>query len=183
MYSLPDLEPVHCSMSGCNCCFLSCIQVSQEAGKVPWNSHLFQNFPQFVAIHIGKGFSTNNEAEVDDFLEFSCCFYDPIDFGNLISGSSAFLNPPWMPGNSWFIYCWSIAWQILIIALLACEIVSLASFIYLQGLTQCCHHHWLLQQCQCCWPSWYLLLNSSYTNTSVNNMALETQPSKEIVQN
>ena len=51
MYSFPNLEPVHCSMSSSNCCFLTCIPVSQEAGKVVWYSHLFKNFPQFVMIH------------------------------------------------------------------------------------------------------------------------------------
>ena len=55
-----------------------------------WYSHLFQNFPQFVVIHKVKDFSVVNEAEVDVFLELSCFFYDPMDVGNLISGSSAF---------------------------------------------------------------------------------------------
>ena len=64
MYSFPDLEPVCCSMSSSNCCFLTCIQVSQEGGKVVWYSHLFQNFPQFVVIHTFKGFSIVNKAEV-----------------------------------------------------------------------------------------------------------------------
>ena len=90
MYSFPDLEPVHCSMSGSNCCFFICIQVSQETSKVVWYSHPFKNFPQFVVIHKVKGFSGVNEAEVDIFLEFSCFINDPKDVGNLISGSSAF---------------------------------------------------------------------------------------------
>ena len=77
-------------MSSSNCCFLTCIQVSQEAGKVVWYSHLLKNFPQFVVIHTVKGFSIINEAEVDILLEFSCFFYDPMDVCNLISGSSAF---------------------------------------------------------------------------------------------
>ena len=55
-----------------------------------WYSHLLKNFPQFVVIHIVKGFSVVNEAEVDVFLELSCFFNDPVDNGNLISGSSAF---------------------------------------------------------------------------------------------
>ena len=55
-----------------------------------WYSHLFKNFPQFVVIHIVKGFSVVSEADIDVFLEFSCFFYDPTDVGNLISGSSAF---------------------------------------------------------------------------------------------
>ena len=55
-----------------------------------WYCHLFRNFPQFVVIHTVKGFSIVSEAEVDIFLEFSCFFYDPVDIGDLISGSSAF---------------------------------------------------------------------------------------------
>ena len=55
-----------------------------------WYSYLLKNFPQFVVIHIVKGFHIVNEAEVNDFLEFSCFFYDPTDVGNSISGSSAF---------------------------------------------------------------------------------------------
>ena len=70
MYSFPNLEPVHCSMSSSNCCFLTCKLVSQEAGKVVWYSHLFKNFPQFVVIHRVKEFSTVNEAKVDFFLFF-----------------------------------------------------------------------------------------------------------------
>ena len=88
MFFFPNLEPVCCSMSGSNCCFLTCIQVSQEAGRVIWYSHLFQNFPHFVVIHPVKGFSVVSEADV--FLEFSCFCHDPADVGNLISGSSAF---------------------------------------------------------------------------------------------
>ena len=90
MYSFSCLEPVCCSMSSSNCCFLTCIQVSQEAGQVVWYSHLFQNFPQFIVIHIVKGFGIVNKAEIDVFLELSCFFHDPADVGNLISGSSAF---------------------------------------------------------------------------------------------
>ena len=67
-----------------------CIQTSQEAGKVVWYSHLFQNFPQFVVIHTVKGFGIVNRAEIDVFLELSCFFDDSEDVGNLISGSSAF---------------------------------------------------------------------------------------------
>ena len=55
-----------------------------------WYAHLFQNFPQFVVIHTVKGFGIVNKAEVDVFLELSCCIYDPANVGNLISGSSAF---------------------------------------------------------------------------------------------
>ena len=65
-------------------------QVSQEAGQVVWYSHLFQNFPQIVVIHIVKGFGIVNKAEIDVSLEVSCFFNDPVDVGNLISCSSAF---------------------------------------------------------------------------------------------
>ena len=90
MYSFPNLEPVCCSMSSSNCCFLTCIQISQEAGQVVWYSHLLKNFLQFVVIHTVKGFDIVNKADV--FLELSCFFDGPADVGNLISGSSAFLK-------------------------------------------------------------------------------------------
>ena len=66
-------------------CFLTCIQISQEAGQVAWYSHLLKNFPQFIVIHTVKGFSVVNKAEVDVFLEFSCFFNDPTNVGNLNS--------------------------------------------------------------------------------------------------
>ena len=89
MYSFPDLEPVCCSVSSSNCCFLSCIRFSEEASEVVWYSHLFKNFPQFFVIHTVKGFGIVNKAEVDVLLELSCFLDDPVDVGNLISGSSA----------------------------------------------------------------------------------------------
>ena len=58
-----------------------------------WYSHLFKNFPQFIAIHTVKGFDIVNKAEVEVFLQLSCFFDDPVDVGNLISGSSAFSKP------------------------------------------------------------------------------------------
>ena len=92
IYSLDVLlflfEPVCYSMSSSNCCFLTCIEISQEAGQMVWYSHLLRNFPQFVVIHTVKGFGLVNKADL--FLELSCFFYDPTDVGNLISGSSAF---------------------------------------------------------------------------------------------
>ena len=77
-------------MSSSNCCFLTCIQVSQEVGQVVWYSHLFQNFPQFIVIYTVKGFGIVSKAEIDVFLELSCFFDDPADVVYLISGSSAF---------------------------------------------------------------------------------------------
>ena len=90
MCSFSYLEPVCCSMSSSNCCFLTYIQVSQEAGQEVWYSHLFQNFPQFLVVHTVKGFGIANKAEIDDFLELSCFFDDPTDVVNLITGSSTF---------------------------------------------------------------------------------------------
>ena len=62
MNPFPDLEPVCCSISSSNCCFLTCIQISQEAGTVVWYSHLLKNFPQFVVIHTVKGFGIVSKA-------------------------------------------------------------------------------------------------------------------------
>ena len=75
-------------MSGSNSCFMTCIQISQEAGKVIWYSHLVKNFPQFVVIHTHKGSGIVNKAEIDVLLEISCFFSDPMHVGNLISCSS-----------------------------------------------------------------------------------------------
>ena len=121
MHSFPNLEPVCCSMSSSNCCFLTYIQISQEAGQVVWYSHLFKNFPQFVLIHTVKCFGIVNKTEVDIFLELSRFFYDPTDVGNLISGSSAFSK---FSLNTWKFSVHVLlkpAWRILSITLLACE--------------------------------------------------------------
>ena len=76
-------------MSSSNSYFLTCKQISQEACKVVWYSHLFKNFSQFIVIHTVKGIVVN-ESEVGICLEFTCFFYDPTDVGNLISYFSAF---------------------------------------------------------------------------------------------
>ena len=81
MYSFLNFEPERFSMSGSNRCFLTCIRVSQEAGKMVWYSYLLKNFLQFVVILRDKGFSVVNEADI--FLEFSSFFCDPMDVGNL----------------------------------------------------------------------------------------------------
>ena len=87
-------------MSSSNCCFLTCIQISQETGQVVWYSHLSQNFPQCIVIHTVKDFGRVNKAEIDVFLELCCFFHDPVDVGNLISGSSAArVQPRWIQGN------------------------------------------------------------------------------------
>ena len=92
IYSLDVLlsQLVYCSMFSSNCCFLTWIQISQEAGQVVWYSHLFQNFPQFIVTHTVKVFGIVNKAEVDVSLELSYFFNDPMDVGNLISDSFPF---------------------------------------------------------------------------------------------
>ena len=93
MYSFSCLEYYGTSLLfhvSSNCCFLTCIQISQEAGQVVWYSCLLKNCAQFVVIHTVKDFHVVNKAEVDVFMELFCFFYDPADVGNLISGSSAF---------------------------------------------------------------------------------------------
>ena len=82
MSSFPDFKQICCSMCSSKCCFLTCIQISQEAGQVVWYSHLLKNFPQFVVIHTVTGFGVVNKAEVDVFLEPSCFFDDPVLVGN-----------------------------------------------------------------------------------------------------
>ena len=128
MHSNPDLEPVCCSMSSSYCCFLTSTQISQEAGPMAWYSHLLKNFPQFVVIHIVKGFGVVTKAKVDVFLELSCFFYDPMDVCNLISGSSAFSKTSL---NIWKFIVHVLlkpGWIILSITLLACEMSALPFF-------------------------------------------------------
>ena len=112
-------------MSSANCCFLTCIQISQEAGQMVWYSHLFKNCPQFVVIHTVKGFGIVNKAQVDVFLELSCFFDDSEDVGNLISGSSAFSKSSLNIWKFTVHYCWSLAWKILSINLLVCEMSAI----------------------------------------------------------
>ena len=121
MSSFPNLEPVHCSMSSCNCCFLTCLQVSQKAGKVVWYSHLLKSFPQFVVIYTGKGFGIVNKAEVD--VCWNCLVLSM--FQQMLAIWSVvplrFLKPTWISESSRFMYCWSLACRILSITLLECE--------------------------------------------------------------
>ena len=127
-------------MSGSNCCFLTCILVFQETCKVIWYPHLFQNFPQFIVIHIVKGFSIVNEAEVDDFLN-SCFFYDPTDTGNLISGSSAFLKSS--------LYIWKFSVHVLLKpSLKDFEIFKILKDGAIKMLHSICQQIWKTQQ----WP-------------------------------
>ena len=121
MYSFPHLKPVCCSMSSFNCCFLTCIEISQEAGQVVWYSHLLKNFPQFVVIYTVRGFGVVSKAEVDVFLELSWFFDDPADVGNLLSCSSTFSKSSL---NFWKFLVQVLlkpAWRLLSTTLLACE--------------------------------------------------------------
>ena len=125
-YSFSYLESVCCSMSSSNCCFLTYIQVSQEAGQVTtWYSHLLKNFPQFIVIHTVKGFGIVNKAEIDVFLKLSYFFDDPADVGNLISSSSAFCKTC---SNIWKFTVYillKLGWRILSITWLACEMSAI----------------------------------------------------------
>ena len=97
MYSFSYLEPVCCSMSSSNCCFLTCIQISQEAGQVVRYSHLLKNFPQFIVVHTVKGFGIVNKAEIDVFLELSSFFHNtPWFLLNLASSLFCFYFLPWV---------------------------------------------------------------------------------------
>ena len=111
------------SMSSSNCCFLTCLQISQEAGQVVWYSHLLKNFPQFVVIHTVKGSSIVNEV---DFFWNSLAF-SMIQWMFVIWSlvPLPFLNPAWTSGSSQFIYYWSIPWGILSITLLSCEMSAI----------------------------------------------------------
>ena len=92
MYSFSYLEPVCCSMSSSNCCFLTCIQISQETGQVVWYSHLFQNFPVYCDPHSQRLWHSQYSSSrcfSGTLLLFLC----PAYVGNLIFGSSAFSKP------------------------------------------------------------------------------------------
>ena len=159
MYSFSYLEPVCCSISSSNYCFLTCIQVSQEADQVVWYSHFLQNFPQFIVIHIVEGFGIVNKAEIDVFLELSCFFDDPGDVGKLTSGFSAFsktslniwkftvrvlLKPALENFEYYFANMWNecscaVVWAFFGIAFLWFEIKT--------DLFQSCGHCWVFQVC------------------------------------
>ena len=90
-----------------------------------WYSHLFQNFPQIIVIHTVKGFGIVNKAELDVFLELSSFFDDPVDVGNLISGSSAFSKSSLNIREFTVHILLKPAWRILSITLLACELSAI----------------------------------------------------------
>ena len=129
MYSFSYLDPVCCSISSSNCCFLTCIQASQEAGQVVQYSHVFQNFPQFIVIHTVEGFGIVNKAEIDVFLELSFLMIQwMLAIWTLVPLS--FLKPAWTSGRSQFMYCWSLVWRILSITLLVCEMSAIVAVVW-----------------------------------------------------
>ena len=146
-------------MSSSNCCFLTGIQVSQEAGQVVWYSHLLQNFPQFIVIHTVKGFGIVNKAEVGVFLELSTFLMIQRMLAIWSVVPLPFLNPAWTSGSSQFMYCWSLAWRILRITLLTCEMSAIVQYFEYclallffgigmkTDLFQSCGHCWVFQIC------------------------------------
>ena len=136
MHSFSYLEPVCCSMSSSNCCFLTYIQVSQEAGQVVWYSHLFQNFPQVIVIHTVKGFGIVNKAQIDVFLELSCfsMIQRMLAVWSLVP--LPFLKPAWTSVSSQFMYRWSLAWRILSIIYKCVTWVQLCGSL---SILWCCH--------------------------------------------
>ena len=146
-------------MSSSNCCFLTCIQISREVGKVVWYFHLLNNFPQFIVIYTVNGFGIVNKAEIDVFLELSYFVDDLVDVDNLISGSSAFSKTSLNIREFKDTYCWSLAWRILSITLLACEMSAIVwQFEHCLALPffgigmktdlfQSCGHSWVFQIC------------------------------------
>ena len=110
-------------MSSSNCCFLTCIHISQEADQVVWYSHLFQNFPQSIVIHTDKGFGIVNKAEID--VLFGSLLLFPTDVGNLISGSSAFSKSNLNIWKFTVHMLLKLAWRILSITLLGCEMSAI----------------------------------------------------------
>ena len=124
-YSFPNLQPVRCSLSGSNCCFLTCIQLSHETEKLVWYSHLLRNFPQFVVIHTVKGFGIVNKAEIDVFLELFLFLMIQRMLTIWCLVPLSYLNPAWTSRSSQFTYCWNLTWRILSITSLACEMSAI----------------------------------------------------------
>ena len=93
-------------MSSSHCCFLICIQISQEAGQVVWYSHLFQNFPHFTVIHMVNSFGIVSKAEIDVFWNSFAFLMIQRMFEIWCQVPLPFLKPAWTSGSSRFTYCW-----------------------------------------------------------------------------
>ena len=150
MCSFPDLEPVCCSMSSSNCCFLTCIQVPQEAGEVVWHSNLFKNFPQFVVITTVKDPGT--VIKTDILLESSCFFWWCWIWSMLAIWSLVllpFLNPVWTsdvllkPSLENFEHYFASTWD-------ECNFVVVWAFFDTAFLWDW-NENWLFQSCGHCW--------------------------------
>ena len=160
MYPFPKLEPDHCSIFSSYCCSLTCIQISQEASKVIWYSYLFKNFPQSQCDpHSQKLGIIIIKVEADFFwnsLAFSI-IQQMLAIWSL--NALSFSNPLWTYESSQFTHCWSKAWRILSITLLACEMSAIVwQFEHSLGLPffgigmktdpfQSCGHCWVFQIC------------------------------------
>ena len=161
MYSFPNLQPVCCSMSSSNHCFWTCTQISQEASKVVWYFHLLKNFPQFVVIHIVKGFGIVNKAEVDAFQELSAfsMIQRMLVIWSLVP--LPFLNPAWTSGSSCFTYCWAWLgelWASLCYRVRRVQVCSSWTFFGIAFLWDW-NENWLFQSCGHCWVfqiCWYI---------------------------
>ena len=99
-------------MSHSNCCFLTCIQVSWEAGKVVWYSHLLKNFPQVIVIHIIKGFIIVSEAEIEIFLNSLALSMSQRMLAIWSLVPLPFLKSTCTSGSYQLMYCWNLAWMI-----------------------------------------------------------------------
>ena len=168
MYSFPYLEPVCCSMSSSNCCFLTCIQTSQEADKVVWYSHHLKNFPHFVVIHTLKGFSVVNEAEIVVF--WNSLAFSMIQWMLAIWSSSflkhsfyiwkfsvhVLLKPSLENFEHYFASVWNkcncaVVWKFLALPVFGIGMKT--------DLFQSCGHCWVFQ---ICWHTEYTLTISSF---------------------
>ena len=157
MCSFPNFEPVSCSMSSSYCCFLNCIQVFQEIGKEIFYSHLFKNFPVCCDSH-SQSLKWSMKQKLMFFLEFACFFDDPMDVGNLTSGSSTFSKSN-LNICSWFSYCWDIAWRILIVTLLDVK------------YGQLCNSLNILWRCPFLGLGWKLTISSPAANAEFSKFA------------
>ena len=183
-----SIQPWHTSFLILNQSVVPCLVLTVNS----WPAHRFlrrqvrwsgipisQNFPQFVVIHTVKGFSVVNEAEVDVFQEFSFFFYDPVDVGNLISGSSAFSKSS--------LYIWKFSVHMLLTPSLkdfehyfasmwnkcSCAVFehSLALSFFGVGMKadffQFCGHFWVFQHC------WHIVCSTTVSSSRILNSSLE----------
>ena len=146
-----------------NCCFLTCVEVSQEASKVVWYFHLFKNFPQFVVIHTVKDFNLVSEAEVDIFLEFPFLSYDPDDVVHLISGSSALSKSS--------LYIWRFSVHMMLKPSLKDLSITFLKWITLLKWVKFCSSLNILWHCPSLGLEWKLTFSSSVTTAEFSKFA------------